>query len=155
MPIPEFVVALRRRVGHDPLWLPAVTAVVLRGSEVLLVRRRDNNAWAPITGIIDPGEQPAVAAAREVMEETGVRVHVESLARVRAAHLTEHANGDQAYYLDLLFKCRYDGGSAYVADEESVDVGWFSVSNLPAMGPVYVDRIQCVLDSRLVTRFER
>ena len=28
MPIPEFVVDLRAKIGHDLLWLPAVTAVV-------------------------------------------------------------------------------------------------------------------------------
>ena len=30
MPIPEFIVDLRRHVGHAPLWLPGCTAVVLR-----------------------------------------------------------------------------------------------------------------------------
>ncbi|MBA2773338.1 MAG: DNA mismatch repair protein MutT, partial [Nocardioidaceae bacterium] len=39
MPIPDFIVRLRQKVGHDLLWLPGVTAVVLRGEEVLLVRR--------------------------------------------------------------------------------------------------------------------
>ena len=63
-PVPDFVVDIRRKIGHDPLWLPAVTAVVRRGDEVLLVERSDNGRWTPVTGIVDPGEEPAVAAAR-------------------------------------------------------------------------------------------
>ena len=54
MPIPEFIVELRELVGHRELWLPGVTAVVLRDDEVLLVQRSDNLAWGPVTGIVDP-----------------------------------------------------------------------------------------------------
>jgi 8-oxo-dGTP pyrophosphatase MutT (NUDIX family) len=58
MATPDFVLALREKIGHDELWLPGVTAVVLRGSEVLLVRRADSGAWTPVTGIVDLGEEP-------------------------------------------------------------------------------------------------
>ena len=71
-PIPDFVVAIREKIGHDPLWLPGVTAVVRRGDQVLLVERADNGRWTPITGIPEPGEEPAVAAAREALEEAGL-----------------------------------------------------------------------------------
>jgi hypothetical protein len=69
MPTPEFVLELRKKIGTRPLWLSGVTAVVLDepGERILLIRRADTGEWAPITGIIDPAEQPAVAAAREVL----------------------------------------------------------------------------------------
>src|SRR5680860_1364660 len=84
MPVPDFIVDLRRKVGHAELWLPGVTAVVRRVDEILLVRRSDNGDWTPVTGIVDPGEQPATAARREVFEETGVTVEVDRLAWVNA-----------------------------------------------------------------------
>ena len=74
MPIPDFVRDLRRHIGTAELWLPGVTAVVRRGDDVLLVQRSDTGEWAPVTGIVDPGEDPGVAARREVLEETGVAV---------------------------------------------------------------------------------
>jgi 8-oxo-dGTP pyrophosphatase MutT (NUDIX family) len=80
MAIPDFVLALREKIGHAPLWLSGATAVVLRGNEVLLVRRSDTGAWTPVTGIIDPGEQPAAAAVRETLEEADVVVTADSLA---------------------------------------------------------------------------
>ncbi|CAN5152484.1 NUDIX domain-containing protein [soil metagenome] len=155
MPIPDFVTTLRRHIGHSPLWLPAVTAVVMREDDVLLVQRGDNLAWTPVTGIVDPGEQPAAAAAREVAEETGVVVEVETLAWVQATGLTVHANGDEVYYLDHLFRCRYLSGTAQVSDDENVDVAWVAVPDLPAMGALYLDRIACALQGRTATRFER
>jgi ADP-ribose pyrophosphatase YjhB (NUDIX family) len=154
MPIPDFIVDLRRYVGQAELWLPGVTAVVRRADEVLLVRRADNGQWTPVTGIVDPGEQPAVAARREVLEETGVSVQVEHLAWVNAGPPVVHANGDQARYLDLCFTCRYVGGTAHVADDESCDVQWFPVGNLPQMREIFHQRISAALDQQAHTRFE-
>ncbi len=71
-PIPDFILDIRRMIGTHPLWLPGVTAVIRRDDEILMVERADNGAWTPVTGIVDPGEEPAVAAAREALEETGV-----------------------------------------------------------------------------------
>ncbi len=65
MPIPDFVVELRQHVGDAVLWLPAVTAVIRRDDQLLLVRRSDNGIWSPVTGIMDPGEEPAACAVRE------------------------------------------------------------------------------------------
>jgi ADP-ribose pyrophosphatase YjhB (NUDIX family) len=142
MPIPDFIVRLREKVGHDPLWLPGVTAVVLDGDRVLLVRRSDNGRWAPVTGIVDPGEHPAVTAVREVHEETGVGCTVESLAWVNVGAPVVHANGDRAQYLDHTFRCRYDAGEPHPADDESVEVAWFPLTGLPAMEEHLADRIR-------------
>ncbi|MGI8994293.1 MAG: NUDIX domain-containing protein, partial [Nocardioidaceae bacterium] len=113
-----------------------VTAVVLRGDDVLLIRRSDTLAWTPIMKILDPGEQPAAGAGREVAEETGVSVEVESLAWVRSTGLSVHMNGDEAYYLDHLFRCRYVSGTAHVTDDECVDVAWFPKADTPHMDAV-------------------
>ncbi len=141
MPIPDFIVRLRQKVGHDLLWLPGVTAVVLRGEEVLLVRRSDNGEWAPVTGIVEPGEHPSLTATREVQEETGVSCAVEALVWVNVSDPTVHPNGDHAQYLDHTFRCRYLDGVAHVADDESSDVGWFHADSLPAMDAVLEERI--------------
>lgn len=133
MPIPEFVLQLRSRVGSDLLWMTGVSAVVVHeDGQLLLGRRADNGLWAVVSGILEPGEQPAHAAAREVLEETGVVVRVEALAAVWSdPQAVVYANGDRAQYLDLTFVCRAVAGEAHVADDESVDVGWFAAAALP------------------------
>ena len=146
MAIPDYVRRLRLRVGHDLLWLPGATAVVLRGDEVLLVRRSDNGQWSPVTGIVDPGEHPARAAVREVMEETGVTCDVDALVWVNVTEPRVHPNGDLAQYLDHTFRCRYVEGQAHVADDESSDVAWFPIDGLPEMPADLRERISVAVD---------
>ena len=78
MPIPDFILELRELVGTRPLPLVGVTAVVIRDHQVLLGRRSDNGALTPVTGIVDPGEEPADAAVREALEEAGVVVRADA-----------------------------------------------------------------------------
>lgn len=132
MPIPEFVSALRRHVGTELLWLSGVSAVVLdEQGRILLGRRADTGRWAIPSGILEPGEQPAPAIVREVLEETGVHAEVEVLASVFTGEQVDYPNGDQAQYLDLTFRCRAVGGTAAVGDDESLEVGWFPADDLP------------------------
>ena len=154
MPVPEFIVRLRERIGHDLLWLPGVTAAVLRDGDVLLVRRADNGMWAPVTGIVDPGEHPAQAAVREVREETGIECAVEELAWVNVTQPIVHVNGDRAQYLDHTFRCRYVAGEPYPADDESTDARWFPVTGLPEMRPRLRERIMTAVEHTGPTRLQ-
>lgn len=151
MPVPEFILELRRHVGHAPLWLIGATAVVLRddpgGTVVLLVRRSDTGEWAPVSGIVDPGEDPHVGVLREVAEETTVQAEVERLVWVCAGELVQHRNGDQARYLDHTFRCRWVGGEPRIGDDECLEVRWFPVDGLPRMRQLYADRVRCALDN--------
>lgn len=163
MPIPEFVLELRRHVGHALLWFPGVTAVVLRpaasgpGPEVLLVRRADDGTWTPVTGMVDPGEEPGLAARREAREETGVEVTVDRLAGVGATEEIVHANGDRSVYLDHTFACSWVSGEARVADDESVEVRWCPVTELGGLQPPMAEhmraRIDTVLADQVAARF--
>ncbi|MFD6183587.1 NUDIX domain-containing protein [Streptomyces goshikiensis] len=135
--IPDFVSDLRKAVGPDCLlWLPGVVGVVLdEHGQVLLQRRSSAGLWTPLSGILEPGEAPAAGVAREVGEETGVRVVVERLAAVTASPPVRHGNGDRAQYLELVFACRPadPGQEPRVCDDESVEVGWFALDALPLM----------------------
>jgi len=132
MPIPPFVADLRAKVGTDLLWLTGVTAVVLDDEgRVLLGQRADSGRWALISGVLEPGEQPAVAMVREIREETGVDAVVDALYAVDVTEPVHYPNGDRSQYLDLLFVAHATGGEAHAADDESLAVGWFPIDDLP------------------------
>lgn len=142
---PEFILALRKQIGTARLWLSGATAVVIRpsesGDEVLLVRRSDNGEWTPVSGIIDPGEQPHLAALREVAEEAGVTAEVESLVWLTVTDVITYANGDQTQYIDHVFRCRWLSGEPYPADGEATEAAFFPADALPAMSDDHAARV--------------
>ena len=132
MATPKFILDLRAKIGHDLLWLTGITGVVLDDAgQVLLVRRADTGRWSLVAGILEPGEQPAVGLAREIQEETAVTVEVERLVSTETLPPSSYPNGDQVQFLDLCFRCRPLHGEPQVNDDESLEVAWFPLSDLP------------------------
>ena len=133
--------------------MPGVTAVVLRtapdgsGDQVLLIRRADNGQWTPITGIVDPGEDPHRTAVRETLEEASVVIQVERLVWVSVSEHVTHANGDLAQYLDHTFRCRWVSGEPAPGDDEATDTRWFALDALPPMRRLFLDRIDCAVNN--------
>lgn len=155
MPTPDFVIALRRKIGHDPLWLPGVGGVVLDDAgRVLLGQRADTGAWTIITGMVDPGEEPAVALRREVEEETNVVVEVEHLLSTGVVGPITFPNGDVCTFLSMDFRCRWVSGTARVNDDESLDVRWFPLDQLPDLNPRHLALVRGAGEFDGVTRFE-
>ncbi|MFC4565665.1 NUDIX domain-containing protein [Nocardiopsis mangrovi] len=147
MATPDFVLRLREHVGHGPLWLTGVTAVVIADSgEILLHRRADDGRWATPGGILEPGEQPAEALVREVWEETGVKVVPERVASVFTEEPFTYPNGDQVQFLDIAFRCRPVGGAPRPDAEESLEVRWFPPGELPPMDERVLRRIRLAPD---------
>lgn len=146
MPTPEFVLDLRAKIGHSLLWLPTATGVVIDDAgRILLGRRADNGAWALPGGIVEPGEEPADAAVREIFEETAVIAEPEALIAVTSFDEITYANGDVVRYLDVLFRCRAAGGTARVNDSESTEVAWRALDDLPAVSERTRYRIDAAL----------
>lgn len=145
MATPQFILDLREKIGHAPLWLTGVSAVVVRDDEVLLVRRADNGSWTPVGGIVDPGEQPAAAAVREVLEETGLVVEPVRLVSVNVTPMITYANGDQVQYIDLCFLCRWVSGDPHPADGENTEAVWVHRDRLPEMKAQHMHNLRHAL----------
>ena len=115
-----------------PKYLVGAVAVI-RDSEsgnLLLLRQPSKAGWSLPAGLLKRHEDPAVAAARELFEETGVRISPDDLTP-GVPNAIVHPVGvvDTVFFgtvaatqatLDI------DGG-------EIVDVGWFPVDDLPRL----------------------
>jgi 8-oxo-dGTP pyrophosphatase MutT (NUDIX family) len=143
MPISSYLKDLRADIGHGLLLLPGVTAIVFDDSgRLLLGERADTGRWALIGGIMDPGEQPAETAVREVYEETAVHVVAERITSMLAEPPRVYPNGDACEFVDITFRCRAIGGEARANDDESLSVGWFALDDLPPLGDLTRRRIE-------------
>ncbi|MGP9537031.1 NUDIX domain-containing protein [Brachybacterium sp. AOP43-C2-M15] len=138
--------------------MPGVTALVLDRSRtrLLAVRRTDTGAWTPVTGIIDPGEEPARAAVREVAEEAGIACTALRLLDVRALPPTTYPNGDHAQFLDLCVLCEAEDDAApFPADGENTEARWFPLGAPPPMNARFVEQLELAITDRPETRLAR
>lgn len=114
-----------------PQFFRVAMAVVTRGPDVLLVRRRDDNSgirYGFPAGTVKPGDDPAAVAVRETLAETGVTCSVREHLGGRVHPVT----GVQCEY----FACAYEQGEAANRDEaENEDVTWVPVGDLAAFIP--------------------
>ncbi|GGF44006.1 putative MutT/NUDIX-family protein [Microbacterium sorbitolivorans] len=157
MATPDFILRLREKIGHDLLWLTGVTAVVVKDDAVLLVERADNGRITPVTGIVDPGEEPAVAAEREVLEEAGLVAETEALVWVHSMAPQEFMNGDKAQFMDIVLRCRYVSGEPHPADGENARAWWCPIDELDTAGLAgdMLERIHTALGHEGTARFAR
>src|SRR3954452_13895989 len=143
MPLSPYINSLRQDVGHKPLLLPGVTAVVFDDAgRILLGERADNGRWALIAGVMDPGEQPAETIVREVYEETAVHVVPERITSVFTQPPITYPNGDVCEYVDITFRCRAVGGEARANDDESLAVGSLTLDEPGPIGELVRKRIE-------------
>jgi 8-oxo-dGTP pyrophosphatase MutT (NUDIX family) len=135
MPISPYLRQLRQMVGHHPIMQPAVCVLVLDAEgRVLLTRQRDDGAWHTIGGALDPHEQPAAAALREVKEETGLDVVLERISSVYAGPDQTYANGDRVLYTTIAFVARAPKSqSPIVSDDEGLELRFFRLDELPEL----------------------
>jgi len=155
MPAPDYILRLREKIGHDPLWVPGVRGVVFdHEGRVLLARRADNGQWALITGMLDPGEHPARGLVREIFEQTAVVAEPERVVSVGAVGPVTYPNGDVCEFLDVVFRCRYVSGTARVNDDESLAVAWFALDELPQLMPGHLTSIRRAMAPADAAHFE-
>ena len=108
-----------------------VACLVIRDGRVLLVRHKrgsEPGSWSPPGGHLDFGETPEACAARETLEETGVRVD-----RVTFFGITNDLFDEAGrHYVTLWHRAEAVEGEPRVSDPAEIsDVGWFELSLLP------------------------
>lgn len=112
--------------------VPAVTAFVVNSAgAVLMERRSDNGLWGLPGGVHEPGESIAETVAREVLEETGIKVDVVGLVGIYTdpGHVIAFDDGEVRQEFSLCFRARPVSGDL-VASAESIRVGWIPIAEL-------------------------
>jgi 8-oxo-dGTP diphosphatase len=111
---------------------PKVAAAVLVEQDglVLLVRRNNEPArglWTLPAGFVDADEDPARAAERECLEETGLTVRVTEIVDIISG--LEHPRGAN---MIIVYRGQLMGGFLQAQDDADL-AGWFPRSDLPPL----------------------
>ena len=105
-----------------------VAAVVLRGGDVLLIRRGGEpmlGAWSLPGGALELGETTAEGVAREVFEETGVRVRPVEIVATLDRIVRDDDGRVRFHYVLVEWLCVASGeSSALVCGDDAAEARW-------------------------------
>ncbi|MFN2114511.1 MAG: NUDIX hydrolase [Anaerolineae bacterium] len=112
---------------------PCAGALITRGDGSLLLARRavepHRGAWDVVGGFVHPDEVPAAAAAREVLEETGLAVRIGEMVGVFVDQYGETAGAD--YTLNVYYLAEVDDSVEPVPTSDVSELRWFAPGELP------------------------
>ena len=126
----DYIRDLRRLTGPRKLILNCAGALIIRNGRILFQRRTDNGRWGLIGGLVEMNETYSQAALREIREETGLEVELESFLGIFHNHNMVWSNGDAAHVISAMFTARIVSGEPRI-DEESYELRSFGKEELP------------------------
>ncbi|MDQ0985957.1 NUDIX domain-containing protein [Streptomyces sp. V2I9] len=112
--------------------VPSVTAVVRDGTgRLLLIHKTDNNLWALPGGGHDIGERIGDTVVREVLEETGITVEIDSVSGLYTdpQHVLAYDDGEVRQQFSICFRAHPTGGTLRTSSE-SKEVRWVDPADL-------------------------
>ena len=130
----EYIRDMRRLVGPIPLMQCGASVIVENeAGEVLLELRADSKDWCYVGGSVELYERVEEAAARELLEETGLTADELTLLGVFSGERMRmtYPNGDAVSNIDVVFVCRRYHGELRMQASEVTDLRFFPIDSLP------------------------
>jgi ADP-ribose pyrophosphatase YjhB (NUDIX family) len=109
-----------------------VGALIIEDGRILLIERGREplkGQWSLPGGAVETGERLEDAVAREVWEETGLRVQPETVAVIFERIMPDAAGEPEYHYVLVDFICRVLGGTLCAGDDSNC-ARWFSFDEL-------------------------
>jgi len=130
----DYIMDLRKYVGHRPLLQCAASVIIINDkNEILLGKRTDNHKWGYAGGSIELGETVEDCARRELTEETGLIAEELEFFLINSGEETHYIypNGDEVYNVEIVYLCRHYHGTLRPQEEELSELHFFPFDEIP------------------------
>lgn len=129
----SYISTIRKKVGHDPVFMPFSCGVIIEDDKILLQKRTDDGTWALNGGCLEFGETFDDALKREMKEELGIDVIDYELICYGSGEESHHIypNGDEVYSIGLFFYIKDYHGKIIPDHDEVEELAWFPLNELP------------------------
>ena len=128
----DYIKELRKLIGPRKIILNCAGALIIRDGKILFQRRADNGKWGLVGGLLEMNETYEEAALREVLEETGLEVRLDSFLGIFHNHHMVWRNGDAAHVISAMYTAEIVSGEPRI-DEESYELRFFGREEIPEM----------------------
>ncbi|WP_327071907.1 NUDIX hydrolase [Kitasatospora sp. NBC_01302] len=118
----------------EPIRFTADVVATTPDGHVLLIERGwppFEGAWALPGGHVDPGETSRAAAARELFEETGVRVNSADLLQLGA--WDQPGRDPRGRYVTVAYLAVVPGDTPITAGDDARTARWWKYDDLPQL----------------------
>lgn len=102
-------------------------------NRILLMREKIDGKWSLPGGWADPGDSPALATEREMLEESGHVVKARRLIACWDREVQGHTPSMPVHVYKLFFLCEQVADPRPPDELETLDIGWFSLDDLPEL----------------------
>jgi ADP-ribose pyrophosphatase YjhB (NUDIX family) len=102
-----------------------------RPDRLLLLRQPPGVGWSLPAGLLQRGERPIEGCARELAEESGIRLDVADLVPAVPNAVVHH----RGRWVDVVFEARVAASEVTlrVDGAEILEAGWYALDNLPPL----------------------
>jgi len=145
----NYVSSIREKIGHDLLILTGANVIILDDNNRVLLQKRKSGSWGLLGGLLEIGETLEDAAIREVYEESNLKISDLHLVNVFSGpkYHFKLDNADEIYVITSVYYTREFKGELIADNNESLELQFFKLHELPDLEEEYRDYIDYFINS--------
>jgi 8-oxo-dGTP pyrophosphatase MutT (NUDIX family) len=130
----DYMMDLRKLVGHRPLIMAGATMLLMNEqNQLLMMKRTDNLCWGVPGGSLELGETLEECIKRETSEEAGIEIEQMQLFGIYSGedlHYT-YPNGDEVYMISAVYQSKIDHPLIRLNLDEHSSYCFFNLNEIP------------------------
>jgi len=145
----NYVSSIREKIGHDLLILTGANVIILDDNNRVLLQKRKSGSWGLLGGLLEIGETLEDTAIREVYEESNLKISDLHLVNVFSGpkYHFKLDNADEIYVITSVYYTREFKGELIADNNESLELQFFKMHELPDLEEEYRDYIDYFINS--------